>query len=138
MKRFSIAIVAFVALFALGSVAASAATNTKTYDSKVTIDFVNDKDGVYGEGDKFKGHVSSKKKKCESNRKVSVYRNDDDTLVGRDETNDNGNYKVSSPDTQPGKYYAKVKKFEYENNKGKTVVCQKMFRTTSRSSSVAF
>ena len=103
MKRFPIAIVAFVALCALGSVDASAAIYTKTYDSKVTIDFVNDKDGVYGEGDKFKGHVSSKKKKCESKRKVSVYRNDDDTLVGRDETNDNGNYKVSSPDTQPGK-----------------------------------
>ena len=86
-----------LALACLAGVGTAEAAKSTT---KVTID---------NDNDTFSGSVSSKKDKCESDRKVTVFKKTGDgkKKVGSDTTNDDGDWSVDSEKT--GKFFAVVK-----------------------------
>jgi hypothetical protein len=113
--------VAYAAVTALlvGAIGAGIATgHKKKIKSTVTIEFT---DTVYG--DSFSGEVNSKKRKCERNRKVTVFRGG--TSVGSDTTNNQGEYVVPVDNAAPGNYFAKAKKKVLKKNKKHKHVCRK-------------
>ncbi len=67
----------------------------------------------------FKGTIDSQKSKCVNGRKVKVIRqhNGDKKTLGSDDANSNGHFdiKLPSSDVKNGKYYAKVKKKNFDN-----------------------
>jgi hypothetical protein len=80
-------------------------------------------------GSPFTGDVVSDKAKCERGRKVVVKKvtPGSDFKVGSDRTNRRGAFKVGHGGRAhgDGKFYAKVKKKRFTNNKGRVIVCEK-------------
>jgi hypothetical protein len=94
------------ALFSMGVMSLSvgpAAATVKTVKTTVTISS--------GEGTEFKGKVSSAKKQCRANRKVTLYMQPydggDDTAVGSDKTDASGAWFMEGS-FLAGIYYARV------------------------------
>ena len=104
MKRLFIALV--VAVACIGLVASGAfAAKAKT---KVTINFTNGSPPTTQ--DTFFGQVKSKKNKCKKNRKVTVKRKNPSKLkIGSDQSDDNGNWEVQTPNAPSGDYFAVAK-----------------------------
>jgi hypothetical protein len=95
-----------LALIAVGSgvlCLGSAAAAVRTVKSTVTI--------ASGEGSEFRGKVSSPKKECRDDRRVTLfmkpYDGSADLAVGRDETNASGIWTIEGSFVA-GIYYAKV------------------------------
>ena len=69
----------------------------------------------------FKGTIASSKSKCVKGRKVKLIRkhNDNKKTLGSDGTNSDGKFdiKLGSGKLKNGKYYAKVKKKNFDNGK---------------------
>jgi hypothetical protein len=72
----------------------------------------------------FHGSVESSRARCERNRTVSVFkvRPGDDRLVGQDNTNRSGGYRVQEQGAN-GRFYAKVAR-KVVGGYNNTVVCQ--------------
>jgi hypothetical protein len=72
----------------------------------------------------FHGSVESPSARCERHRTVSIFkvRPGDDSLVGRDETNRRGRYRVPEQGAN-GRFYAKVAR-KVVGGYNNTVVCQ--------------
>jgi hypothetical protein len=95
-----------LSLFSLGVMSLSAvpaAATVKTVKSTVTI--------ASGEGAEFKGKVSSAKKQCRDDRKVTLYMKpydgSADTAVGSDKTDASGAWSIEGS-FLAGIYYARV------------------------------
>ena len=102
MKRL-VLVLALVALGAASLFAVSALGAVKTVKSTVTI--------TSGEGSEFKGKVSSSKKQCRENRKVTLYMKPygggADVAVASDKTDGSGAWSMEGS-FLAGVYYARV------------------------------
>jgi hypothetical protein len=103
MKRFALMLAVVIAATAL--FAGSAAGAVKTVKSTVTI--------TSGNGNEFKGKVSSPQKQCRANRKVTLFKEpyvgegEADSAVGTEKTNASGAWTIEGAFIA-GLYYARV------------------------------
>ncbi len=100
-------LVALVALVAILATTDGAQAHDVSYDSAVTIDYVEEAPRVITHF--FKGEVKSSKQLCEGGRTVKVFHKipGPDELVGSVETAANGGWSLGS-DTAQGRHYARV------------------------------
>ena len=78
------------------------------------------------DGNKFFGKVKSQSKKCRSGRQMILKKkkSGDDKTVGKDKTNQDGEYSIKENNPN-GTYYTIAKKKSYTTNSGGPVTCQK-------------
>jgi NAD(P)H-dependent flavin oxidoreductase YrpB (nitropropane dioxygenase family) len=102
MKRLALVLTVMAAGMALLSVGSAAGAVT-TAKSTVTI--------LSGEGTEFRGKVTSTKKQCRANRKVTLFRKSDSggaySAVGTDKTDASGAWEMQGT-FMAGMYYARV------------------------------
>ena len=73
----------------------------------------------------FFGRVDSDKKKCEKNRLVKVKKTGSGNTVAKDRTDGSGNWrKKHGKNLKDGRYFAKVKKKQFTNSKGRLIICR--------------
>jgi hypothetical protein len=112
-------VVLAVSILALSVTVGVAEAAKKKVESEVTIQY-NLGNDPYGEDGTFSGEVNAlnvsgkKKRKCEKNRTVTVYRVQpgEDPTFGTTKTNGDGEWVISAPDAydEAGQYYAVVSK----------------------------
>jgi hypothetical protein len=116
-------IAAVVGMLVIGVGVGLAPAHTKKFNTRVTIHF-----DASPYGDSFFGKVKSKKHACEKNRKVKVFRRQpgpDAQFDGSDQSDNQGDWRITNGTAAPGNYYAKAKKKVLKNNNKHKHVCKR-------------